>query len=41
MIDPQAKPAAYIKLLAFVAVLGMLTAVITFIFMPSSIRAPF
>jgi H+/Cl- antiporter ClcA len=33
MIDPQAKPAAYIKLLAFVAVLGMLTAVITFIFM--------
>ena len=33
MIDPQAKPAAYIKLLAFVAVLGVISALITFIFM--------
>ena len=33
MIDPQARPAAYIKLLAFVAVLGLLTALITFVFM--------
>ena len=33
MIDPQARPAAYIKLLAFVAVLGLITALITFVFM--------
>ena len=33
MIDPQAKPAAYIKLLAFVAVLGALSALVTFVFM--------
>ena len=33
MIDPQAKPAAYIKLLVFVAVLGVISALITFIFM--------
>ena len=33
MIDPQAKPAAYIKLLAFVAVLGVLSALVTFVFM--------
>ena len=33
MIDPQAKPAAYIKLLIFVAVLGVLSALVTFVFM--------
>lgn len=33
MIDPQAKPAAYIKLLAFVALLGVICALITFAFM--------
>lgn len=33
MIDPQAKPAAYIKLLAFVALLGAGSALITFVFM--------
>ena len=33
MIDPQARPAAYIKLLAFVAVLGVGSALITFVFM--------
>ena len=33
MIDPQVKPSAYIKLLAFVAVLGVLSALVTFIFM--------
>ena len=33
MIDPQAKPATYIKLLVFVAVLGVLSALVTFVFM--------
>ena len=33
MIDPQAKPAAYIKLLGFVAVLGVISALVTFVFM--------
>jgi H+/Cl- antiporter ClcA len=33
MIDPQAKPAAYIKLLALVVVLGLLSALVTFAFM--------
>ncbi len=33
MIDPQAKPAAYIKLLAFVALLGVSCALVTFVFM--------
>jgi H+/Cl- antiporter ClcA len=33
MIDTQAKPAAYIKLLVFVALLGAGTALITFVFM--------
>ena len=33
MIDPQARPAAYIKLLALVATLGVLTALVTFVFM--------
>ena len=33
MIDPQAKPAAYIKLLALVAVLGLISALVTFAFM--------
>ena len=33
MIDPQAKPAAYIKLLVFVALLGVLSALVTFVFM--------
>ena len=33
MIDPQARPAAYIKLLAFVALLGLITALVTFVFM--------
>ena len=33
MIDPQARPAAYIKLLAFVAVLGLISALVTFVSM--------
>ena len=33
MIDPQARPGPYIKLLALVAVLGLLSALITFAFM--------
>ena len=33
MIDPQAKPALYIKLLALVVVLGMISALVTFAFM--------
>jgi hypothetical protein len=33
MIDPQARPAAYIKLLALVVVLGLICALITFAFM--------
>jgi len=33
MIDPQAKPAAYIKLLALVVVLGLICALVTFAFM--------
>jgi len=33
MIDPQAKPGPYIKLLALVAVLGLLSALVTFAFM--------
>jgi hypothetical protein len=33
MIDPQAKPSAYIKLLVLVALLGVLTALVTFVFM--------
>ena len=32
MIDPQAKPAPYIKLLALVAVLGLISALVTFAF---------
>ena len=32
MIDPQAKPAPYIKLLALVAVLGLISALVTFVF---------
>ena len=32
MIDPQAKPWPYIKLLAFVVVLGLISALITFAF---------
>jgi H+/Cl- antiporter ClcA len=32
MIDPQARPAAYIKLLALVVVLGLISALITFAF---------
>ena len=32
MIDPQAKPASYIKLLAYVVVLGLISALITFAF---------
>jgi H+/Cl- antiporter ClcA len=32
MIDPQAKPGPYIKLLALVVVLGLITALITFAF---------
>ncbi len=32
MIDPQAKPAPYIKLLALVVVLGLISALITFAF---------
>lgn len=33
MIDPQAKPAAYIRLLGFVIVVGVLSALVTFVFM--------
>ena len=33
MIDPQAKPAPYIKLLALVVVLGLISALVTFAFM--------
>ena len=33
MIDPQVKPSAYLKLLGIVALLGVVTALITFIFM--------
>ena len=33
MIDPQAKPGPYIKLLALVVVLGLISALITFVFM--------
>ena len=33
MIDPQARPAAYIKLMALVAVLGVISALVTFAFM--------
>jgi H+/Cl- antiporter ClcA len=33
MIDPQAKPRAYIKLLGLVAVLGLISALVTFAFM--------
>jgi len=33
MIDPQARPAAYIKLLALVVVLGLISALVTFAFM--------
>ena len=33
MIDPQAKPGPYIKLLALVVVLGLLCALVTFTFM--------
>jgi H+/Cl- antiporter ClcA len=33
MIDPQANPKSYIKLLAFVVVLGFLSALVTFVFM--------
>ena len=32
MIDPEAKPAPYIKLLALVAVLGLISALVTFVF---------
>lgn len=32
MIDPQARPAAYIKLMALVAVLGLISALVTFAF---------
>ena len=32
MIDPQAKPAAYVKLLALVVVLGVISALVTFAF---------
>jgi H+/Cl- antiporter ClcA len=32
MIDPQAKPRAYIKLLVFVAVLGLISALVTYAF---------
>ena len=31
MIDPQAKPAPYIKLLALVVVLGLISALVTFL----------
>jgi H+/Cl- antiporter ClcA len=33
MIDPQAKPGPYIRLLALVVVLGLLSALVTFVFM--------
>ena len=33
MIDPQARPGTYIKLLALVAVLGLISALVTFVFM--------
>jgi H+/Cl- antiporter ClcA len=33
MIDPQARPAAYVRLLALVAVLGLVSALVTFTFM--------
>ena len=33
MIDPQARPGPYIKLLALVVVLGLLSALVTFVFM--------
>lgn len=33
MIDPQARLSSYIKLLAFVALLGLITALVTFVFM--------
>jgi H+/Cl- antiporter ClcA len=33
MIDPQANPRAYIKLMAFVVVLGLISALVTFAFM--------
>ena len=33
MIDPQAKPGPYIRLLALVVVLGLLSALLTFAFM--------
>ena len=32
MIDPQARPAAYIKLMVLVAVLGLISALVTFAF---------
>ena len=32
MIDPQARPAVYLKLLVFVALLGVICALITFVF---------
>ena len=32
MIDPQAKPATYIKLMALVVVLGVISALVTFAF---------
>lgn len=32
MIDPQARPAPYIKLMAFVVVLGVISALVTFVF---------
>jgi len=33
MIDPQARPAPYLKLMAFVIVMGLISALVTFIFM--------
>jgi hypothetical protein len=33
MIDPQAKPGPYIKLMALVVVLGLISALVTFAFM--------
>lgn len=32
MIDPQARPGPYIKLLALVALLGLISALVTFVF---------
>jgi hypothetical protein len=32
MIDPQARPGRYIKLMAFVLLLGLLSAMVTFAF---------